>query len=137
LNQKKDIFWVQEKWKKKQKTKCRKCTQDDLYGVYMSQIICYTQDCILPADYTILDISQFTTSIDWPCHCTVHVCDVIHVCDSMWSFWEETNLYRVVSFHFIICIDIGDRVACYWQTMYSIHLGTSGIHNAGGETLIT
>ena len=31
---------------KKQKTKCRKCTQDVLYGVYMSQIICYTQDCI-------------------------------------------------------------------------------------------
>jgi hypothetical protein len=28
-------------------------------------------------------------------------------------------------------------VAGYWQTMYSIHLGTSGIHNVSGETLIT
>ena len=44
--EKKENFWGQEKWKKKQKTKCRKCTQDDLYGVYMSQIICYKQDCI-------------------------------------------------------------------------------------------
>jgi predicted transcriptional regulator len=43
---KKENFWVQEKWKKKQKTKCRKCTHDDLNGVYMSQMICYTQDCI-------------------------------------------------------------------------------------------
>ena len=32
--------------KKETKSKCRKCTQDDLYGVYMSQMICYTQDCI-------------------------------------------------------------------------------------------
>jgi hypothetical protein len=43
---KKENIWVQGNWKKKQKTKYRKCTQDDLYGVYMSQIICYTQDCI-------------------------------------------------------------------------------------------
>ena len=32
--------------KKETKNLMSKCTQDDLYGVYMSQMICYTQDYI-------------------------------------------------------------------------------------------
>ena len=32
-------------------------------------------------------------------------------CDSMWSFWEETNLCRVVSFHLY-------NMHCHWRSYY-------------------
>ena len=44
--------------------------------------------------------------IHWPCHCTVHVYVVIHICDSMWSFWVKACFLSFV----YICIAIEDPV---------------------------
>ena len=47
-----------------------------------------------------------TTSMYWPCYCTVHVSIVIHMCDSMWSFWLEASFLAFL----YICIVVGDPV---------------------------
>jgi hypothetical protein len=59
-------------------------------------------DLFEPTDSTFLASSQLTTSIHWPCYCTIHVYVVIHICD-MLSFWVETNLFR---FCFKLCVYI-------------------------------
>jgi hypothetical protein len=46
---------------------------------------------------------QLTTSMYWPCYCTVHVSIVIHMCDSMWSFWLEASFLAFL----YICIVVG------------------------------
>jgi len=40
-------------------------------------------------------------------YCTVQVFVVIHICDSMWSFSVETNLYILFVY---ICVAVGDSV---------------------------
>ena len=60
--------------------------------------------------FTFLASCLFTTSIHWPCYCTVHVYLVIHFCDSMWSFWVAANLWRFFLLFVYICIVIGDPI---------------------------
>jgi hypothetical protein len=50
-----------------------------------------------------------TTSIRWPCNCTVHVYFVIHLCDSVWSF-EWTRICVGFSSFVYICIAVEHTV---------------------------
>jgi hypothetical protein len=55
--------------------------------------------------------SRLTTSVYWPCYCTIHVYVVIHFCDSMWSFCVQTNLCRFVIVRLYIY--------CHWRFQLS------------------
>ena len=66
---------------------------------------------------TFLD-GQLPINIYWPCYCTIHVYVVIHLCDSIWSFWMEANLCRF----FNICIAVGDSVTLAGLTRHILML---------------
>ena len=57
-------------------------------------------------DSSFLARSQLSTIIHLPCHCTVHVCIVIHCCGSMWSFAWKQFCADFLLFTFI-CIAVG------------------------------
>ena len=60
-----------------------------------------------PHTHTIFILRHCTCNV-YVNFCAVHVYDVIHFCDSMWSFREEANLCMVlVSFDYM-CIPVGN-----------------------------
>ena len=64
---------------------------------------------------TFLASSQLVKSIHLHCYCTVHIYVVIHFCDSMWSFWVETNICSFL----IICLYMYCRLRSSYQKMRS------------------
>jgi len=62
-----------------------------------------------PTYYIFLANIQLATSIHLPCYCTVHIYVVIHLCDSMRSFWVEVSLCMFLSFVYD-CIAVGDLI---------------------------
>jgi hypothetical protein len=52
---------------------------------------------------------QLTTSIHWPCNCTVNAYGVIHFLDSMWSFWVESNLCKFCIVYWYLCYRWGSN----------------------------
>ena len=51
-------------------------------------------------------------NIYWLCYYTVHVFVIIHLCDSIWSFWVEANMYCF----YIVCL----YIVCHWRFSYPL-----------------
>ena len=77
------------------------------YEIYwMYQLWCLSpKSCGFQQTYSsFLARSQLSTIIHLPCHCTVHVCIVIHCCGSMWSFaWKQFCAEFFIIYFYIYC----------------------------------
>jgi hypothetical protein len=77
------------------------------YEIYwMYQLWCLSpKSCGFQQTYSsFLARSQLSTIIHLPCHCTVHVCIVIHCCGSMWSFaWKQFCAELFIIYFYIYC----------------------------------
>jgi hypothetical protein len=74
------------------------------YEIYwMYQLWCLSpRSCgFQQTNSSFLARSQLSTNIYLPCHCTAHVCIVVHCCGSMWSFAWKRLLFSC------ICIAVG------------------------------
>jgi len=60
--------------------------------------------------------SQLTASIQCSYCCTVHVYVVIHLCDNVWSFWVEANLYSF--FYPLPTFLYTLYMHCRWRSIY-------------------
>ena len=64
--------------------------------------------------------SQLTTSIHWPCYCTVRVSVLIQIRDSMWSCWVDQIHNTHLEYLMDACLMIEEHGECYCSSCLMI-----------------